>query len=422
MNAEVRVQETQAEASLIEQFAGLAKDQGGVSAETREKAFAEFKEAGLPHRRVEEWHYTDLRAKMRQAFAPAANAGEAVALPELLDDGATARIAIVDGYYRADLSSGVLPEGVTISPIAEGASLFPAKDAIISLNAAFQQEGVSIEVAEGVEVATAIEISHITTGAEKATYPRNRFVVGNGANVLIVERFLGEAGAVYQTNAATEIRVGDEASATFIKLQDESRKAQHLDSVALKIGAHADVNHFTLNAGSDLSRTQLFVEFEGEESNLGARGISVLGDTQHSDVTLFVDHAVPNCESRELYKSVIADKARSVFQGKIIVRPDAQKTDGQMMVQSLLLSEEAEMNAKPELEIFADDVQCAHGSTTGEIDEDLLFYLRARGIPEAEARKMLVLAFLAEAIEEIENERVVALLETQLRALLGSEE
>lgn len=426
MNAEARVKETQAEASLIEQFSKLAKDQGGLAAETREKAFADFRSAGLPHRRVEEWHYTDLRAKMREAYAPAEGGRTPEVLPAPVDDGPVLRLFIVDGQYRADLGSSEMPEGVTVSSPREVEvkdSLFPSKDAVIDLNTAFCQGGVVVTVAPGTELTEAIEIVHLVTQPETASYSRNRIEIGAQASVLVIERFEGAASdAAYQTNAASEISVGDKARVNIIKLQDEATAAQHLDSVSIKVGAEADVHHFTLNAGGDLSRTQMFVEFLGEEAKLGCRGISILGSKQHSDVTLFVDHAVPNCESRELYKSVIDEKARCVFQGKIVVRPDAQKTDGQMMVQSLLLSEEAEVNAKPELEIFADDVQCAHGSTTGDIDEDLLFYLRARGIPEADARKMLILAFLAEAVEETENDRVIALLESKVRALLGAEE
>lgn len=267
-----------------------------------------------------------------------------------------------------------------------------------------------------------IEIVRYTDGTEVSSYTSTRVEIGAGAKALFIESFEGESAADYQSNTFTQINIGDNADIHWLKLQVESEKAQHIETLSIELGAKVNFQHFIYNEGSALSRAQLFVELKGEGTHAGLRGISLLKDAQHADITLYVNHAVPECDSREYYRTVVDDKARAVFQGKIIVEPGAQKTDGQMMIKSLLLSDTSEINVKPELEIFADDVQCAHGSTTGDIDEDLLFYLMARGIPEDLARKILILAFLSEAIEEFEEERSVEILEAMTRKWLGAED
>ncbi len=202
----------------------------------------------------------------------------------------------------------------------------------------------------------------------------------------------------------TELRLGAKAAIDHIKIEREGDDAVHLGTALVEIGPDARYNAFQFSTGAALVRNQTFARFAGEGSSLDISGALLLRGRQHCDTTLLVEHAVPRCTSRELFKAVLDGEARGIFQGKIIVAPDAQKTDGKQMAQALLLSETAEFDSKPELEIFADDVVCGHGSTSGQIDEELLFYLEARGIPEDEARALLIQAFIGEALERIEHE------------------
>lgn len=423
MNAPARIKETQAEQSLAAQFDAHFAGKTQTDAQTRSKAWEAFKAKGLPHRRIEEWHYTDLRTKMHDAFALSPEATPKADVLKGAGGLEAHRIAIVNGRYVPELSTqSDLPgltvkatDGVVTTDLAE-------QDAMVSLTQALVQGGVEISIAEGQTVDLPIEIVRYTDGNQVASYASTRVEIGAGAKALIIESFEGEDATEYQSNALTEIKVGDKADIHWIQLQVNSEKAQHIETLGIELGAEVNFQHFILNEGSKLSRAQIFLALKGEGTHAGLRGTSLLQGDQHSDITLFVDHAVPNCESREYYRAVIDDKARAVFQGKIMVKPDAQQTDGQMMIKSLVLSDTAEINAKPELEIFADDVQCAHGSTTGDIDEDLLFYLMARGIPEAQARKILILAFISEGIEELEEERAVALLEGMIKNRLHAED
>ena len=200
------------------------------------------------------------------------------------------------------------------------------------------------------------------------------------------------------------IQVGDNAELQHVRLMDDALDAANITTAIFTLGTKTRLNTFNLTNGAKVSRYQGFVTFAGEGAELTTNGVNMLGGQRHGDTTLQVDHAVPGCMSREVFRSVLDGRGHSVFQGRIIVRPDAQQTDGKMMTRALLLSDEAEIDNKPELEIFADDVSCGHGATTGALDESLLFYLRARGLPEKEAQALLVEAFVGEAIESIQND------------------
>ncbi|OYW37270.1 MAG: Fe-S cluster assembly protein SufD [Azorhizobium sp. 12-66-6] len=239
-----------------------------------------------------------------------------------------------------------------------------------------------------------------------ATFTRRLVHVGTGARVTLVESFSGRNGVAYQVNDALELAVGDDSHVDYIRVQEEGDAALHLGTVMLQVGRNAKFHSFGLTTGAALSRVSVFGHLAGTHTQVGLRGVTLLKDRQHADVTLLLDHAVPHCESRELFKTVLADESHGVFQGKIVVRQAAQKTDGRMMSQSLMLGEFAQMDNKPELEIFADDVQCGHGATAGDLDEDLLFYLKARGIPAKEAEALLIEAFVGEALEFVENDDV----------------
>jgi FeS assembly protein SufD len=233
---------------------------------------------------------------------------------------------------------------------------------------------------------------------------RSVVLIEEGASLDLLESYASLGDTELQRNAVTEIEVGNKASLNHVKLQKESGTAFHLVTWLLKLDTDANYKAFQFSTGAVLSRSQIYAAFTGEGSALDVSGALLMRGHQHCDTTLIVEHRVPRCTSRELFKAVLDNEARGVFQGKIVVSPGAQKTDGKQMAQALLLSETAEFDSKPELEIFADDVVCGHGSTSGQIDEDLLFYLESRGIPEVQARALLIQAFVGEAVERIDHE------------------
>ncbi|WP_186397522.1 Fe-S cluster assembly protein SufD [Stappia sp. TSB10GB4] len=439
MTIEPRTLETRAETDLAEAYYRDrdALPGGAAVAGIRKSAFDAFRRSGLPHRRVEEWKYSDLRARLKSipAFAARRSDDDAKAALAALDDvyGAADRyrLVIVDGHFHAGLSdvAALAEAGVRVRPLAEalveeGESLMhlpqiAAGDAATGLNAVFCADGLVLSLSEGASLDKPVEIVHALSASAVSTSERVIVTAAKGAKATVLETFIGGAEGSF-SNTLTDIRAGDEAEVTVARLQAEAAGTTHVGSAVVTLGAETKVKLIGAGIGSGFARHQSFIAFTGEGSRADLLGITMVRAGQHVDQTLVVDHAVPHCDSRELFKTVVGDGAKGIFQGKIIVRPHAQKTDGQMMTQSLLLSDDAEMSLKPELEIFADDVQCAHGATSGQIDEDLLFYLRSRGIPEAEARTLLVLAFLSEAVEEIGEEIVVEAFEERIRAWLDA--
>ena len=392
----------------------------GKAAETRAQAFEAFDRAGLPHRRLEDWKYTDLRALMREvlplAAAPDAEAlkrAEAalVSLPTV--DGP--RLVLVDGAFApalsglAGLESGVrvqtLREALEDSNNAELLNNGAEPGAMIALNAAMATDGVLVTVADGAVPAKPIHIVHVATRASAASYTRSFLKIGKAARATLLESFVAAEGAgSYQVNDAVSVSVGGDAHLQHVRLMSDSADATNITTAIFTVGAKARLTTFNMTSGGALSRYQGHLTFAGEGAEVNANGVNLLNGRQHADTTLFLDHAVPHCMSREVFRAVLDDRAHSVFQGRIIVRPHAQKTDAKMMTRALLLSDEAEADNKPELEIFADDVTCGHGATTGALDESLLFYLRARGLSEKEAQALLIQAFVGEAIESITSD------------------
>ncbi|HEY2248510.1 MAG TPA: Fe-S cluster assembly protein SufD [Bradyrhizobium sp.] len=384
--------------------------------ETRRQAFEGFERAGLPNRRIEEWKYTDLRALMREVLplAPAPDAAAIkrarAALKTVRISGAV-RLVLVDGGFVPELSDAT-EAGVSVKTLREalegaGSDLLTtdATDAMISLNAAMATDGMIISAADGATVARPLQIIHVATASKASTFTRSHLTIGKGARVTLVESFVAADGAnAYQTNDTVILSIGDGSELSHVRLMADALDAANVTSGIFAVGAKTKYDFFNMTSGGALSRFQGFVTLSGEGSELNVNGINLLKGSQHGDTTLVVDHAVPNSTSREIFRAVVDDRAHSVFQGRIIVRPNAQKTDGKMMTRALLLSDEAEADNKPELEIFADDVTCGHGATAGALDESLLFYLRARGLPEKDAQALLIQAFVGEAIEGIAND------------------
>ena len=388
----------------------------------RATAFERFASAGLPHRRVEEWKYTDLRALMRDAKplagvpdaaakARAKTAGDALASIE------ARRIVLVDGAFVPELSdlAGLEP-GLAIGSLARALAagddavaahlgkIVPTDDVAVALNTAFMGDGVVILVGEGVALARPLQLVFFNSGERPASvFTRSLVLIGKGARAMVVESHEGAPGADYQVNTALELKIADDAHVDHVKITRAGAGTLHISTLIAAVGAHARFNEFLFTGGAAVVRNQLFVRFEGEGTVAGIRGANLLAGRQHVDTTVLADHVAGACTSRELFKSVLDGESRGVFQGKITVRPKAQRTDAKMATHALLLSGTAEADNKPELEIFADDVQCGHGATTGALDDDLLFYLKARGIPAKEAEALLIQAFVGEAVEGIEH-------------------
>jgi Fe-S cluster assembly protein SufD len=386
------------------------------SGETRQKAFEAFERAGLPTRRIEDWKYTDLRVLMREVL-PLAAAPDQAALTKASDVAKAVavenahRLVLVDGVFAPKLSDlAGLEKGFRVQSLHEALDagsdlLAAATDVMVSLNAAMATDGVVVSVDDGIALTKPVQIVHVATASSASMFTRSRVQVGIGARITLIESFAAVPGAKsYQVNDALIVAVGDEADVAHIRLMDDAADAVNISSGLVTVGAKSKVNFLGLTSGGRVSRYQGFVTLAGEGSELSVNGVNLLKGSQHGDMTLVVDHAVPNCTSREVFRAVVDDRAHSVFQGKIIVRPDAQKTDGKMMTRALLLSDEAEADNKPELEIFADDVTCGHGAAIGALDESLLFYLRARGLSEKEAQALLIQAFVGEAIESIADD------------------
>ncbi|MBS0250478.1 MAG: Fe-S cluster assembly protein SufD [Proteobacteria bacterium] len=438
----VAVMKTKAEQAISESFEAAAEKLPGtdVVRERRAQAIGAFSSLGLPHRRIEEWKYTDLRANVKEIFPAALDDAMPLTIAELIVAlGPLAhvdahRIVFVNGHHRAGLGDFADAAGFEVAALGEllatatedvSADLVSTPeggDAVETLNTAFVTDGAVVRVTEGASASKPLLIVFVRTGGSASSVAVRNFVtVEDGASATVIEAHVVLPGAAQdaQLNALTEVTVGNNAALHHAKVAVDEGKALHLTSCDVTLSADATYRNFQFSAGLGLARNGLNVIFEGEGGKIDLSGGYLARRAEHIDTTLVVDHAVPRCESRELFKGVLEDHGRGVFQGKIIVRPDAQKTDGKQMSQALMLSEDAEFDSKPELEIYADDVVCGHGTTVAELDPDLLFYCRSRGIPEKEARALMIESFIGEAIEKVENEQLRGALASYATQWLG---
>ncbi len=420
---------TAAEKTLGEQFRMFRSlPEGQMFGADREQAFAAFAAAGLPHRRIEAWHYTDLRSLLRDGLPPAAaptaaTVAKAKIFIASLPLAPGGRAILLDGAFSAELSSlATLDEGISVSPVFEafGAGPLPSDvsaserlggaESVVSLNAAFVQGGIVLDVAAGTKSAQPIEILSIGSGAiPAALYTRSYLRLGEGASASVVERHAALEGVRCQANHVLVMSIGDGASLDHVaKITSLGTDTLHIGSLLARLGSDASLLSSTLIATGGVTRRQVFLEFAGPRSKAYFRGVSLLDGRCHADTTLVITHTAPHCVSRELYKHVLDGESTGVYQGKVVVAPGAQKTDGKMLSKAVFLDEGSAMYNKPELEIFADDVACGHGATVGALDDDQLFYLRARGIPLKEAEALLLEAFADEAIEDVADEQLRA--------------
>ncbi|MBU2090184.1 MAG: Fe-S cluster assembly protein SufD [Alphaproteobacteria bacterium] len=388
----------------------------------RADSAARYRATGLPTPKVEAWRYTNLKDLVGIDFASAPVVGD-MALDSLPRASLLAVnghvLAFVNGRLRPDLSTlDTLPAGVTLLPLSEaihsdeqalsahlGRLVEAEENPFVDLNTALMEDGVVLRLADGAVLDKPLHIISVGAVADTplAFFPRLLAVLGRDARATIFESHAGIGEGAYLSAMASEIVLGAGAHLEHYKLQNESQSAFHVANTRVTVEAGAVYDNFVLQIGSRLSRNEVHTALIGEGASCRLNGAYLGAARQHLDSTTFIDHAVPGCASREVYKGVLDDQAHGVFQGKILVRRDAQQTDGHQLNRALLLSRQAEVNAKPELEIYADDVKCSHGATVGELADDQLFYLQARGIDRETARGLLIEAYVQEALDEIGN-------------------
>ncbi|MFK7764057.1 MAG: Fe-S cluster assembly protein SufD [Roseobacter sp.] len=405
--AEPAVQQSTTDARL----ATLNMPEGGWSATARKEALARVQSTGLPDRRDEYWKYTRPDTLTQAVAAPAALFDNAEA--PIFGDVDRVNVVFVDGVFDAEASDDLTLEGVSIERLAEASSdihwardLYgvleargqdPVARPLAALNTAFATDGVVIHVTGKASKPISLQYHHRDETSDAILHHVIR--VDPGAEVTVLEN--GPAAARF--NKVMEVDIADTGVFHHIRAQGRDHERRAATHIFTRLGQESVFKSFTLTANGVLTRNECVIELTGDDAMAHVAGACVGDGDFHHDDTVFVTHDAVNCESRQVFKKVLRNGATGVFQGKILVQPGAQKTDGYQISQSLLLDEDSQFLAKPELEIYADDVACSHGSTSGAIDEDGLFYLRSRGIPEGPATDLLTLAFLAEAVEEIEN-------------------
>ncbi len=404
----------------------------------RDHAIERFAETGIPTPRMEDWRFTDLRRMARTSFAVPRTepAPDLDWIAPWYIDGPCHRLVFVNGRFAPDYSDiGELPPGVRLRPLADAISDDPgllASDlgkcadrhdgALVDLNTAMMRDGLVLRLDRGAVLDAPVQLVHVAVapGEPIAVHPRVLIVAAEGSRASVFETYLGVAGGTYWTNAVAEIAVGPDAAVAHVKLQQESTTAFHTGFSRVAVARGGSYSGFVMSLGARLARTETRVALDGEHASCRIDGGVLLRDRQHGDVTTEIDHRVPNCQSRQTFKNVLDGRSRSVFQGRVVVRQHAQKTDAGQSNRNLLLSPGAVADSKPELRIFADDVKCSHGATVGELDKDALFYLTSRGIDATEARGLLIEGFVGELIDGIEQPAVAARLRRALDGWLAA--
>ena len=400
-------------AELISKYIGSAP----WTRQWRQQAFERFQRLGLPSTKDESWRFTNIKALARESFGRPVGGPElspAEVAPYLLT-GSRYNMVFLDGAFQPQLSRlADLPEGVSLTPISEaliadGAlpnhlAKIEQKDGFAALNGAFLENGMVLRVAPGVVLSEPIELVYLvrpTQGQAPVVHPYNLIQVGENAEASVVESYFGLGEGVYWTNAVTQVEVAANGRLRYYYEQHESESAYHIHRlhVAQERGSSFRAHHLLIGGG--LVRNEAEVVFRGEGAETFINGLYVGHGRQHLDNHLFIDHAVPHCSSTQFFKGIMDDQSHGVFCGRIVVREDAQKTDSKQTNRNLLLSTEAMIDTQPQLEIYADDVKCAHGATTGQLDEDALFYLRTRGLDPESARDLLVYAFAHEVLDRM---------------------
>ena len=401
MNVHAPVRIGPAEQVLIDQL----KAAGASAAAER------LQTIGLPTRKVESYHYTDLKMLLR-AVPELAGATPALSEPAFRVPSAH-RIPMTNGV--ADVS-GAMPPGM-VATLAKGSAVTERDDVLVRLNSALAKETLRVEIQS--RVTEPVHIDRRTEGNVPVHAVDSAHIfVADGSVATVIETFSGTDEA-HVSNHASYVAVGEGAKLTHILLDLSGGKATTFATAEYHLGGGAKLRTIAIHVGAGLSRFNLFARHEGEGAHGDFTGLNLVTEGQHSDITLEVTHAVPRCSSKPLFKQIARGRSTAAFQGKIVVARDAQKTDAKLMMQGLMLSDEAQIYSKPELEIFADDVVCGHGSTTGALDVESMFYLKSRGIPQAEAESMLVRGFIEEILDPVEDEELHLALEGVLEKWLN---
>jgi Fe-S cluster assembly protein SufD len=403
---------TQAKIDATEaRLAGLRAPEGGWSAPARADALSRLRAMGLPHARDEYWKYTKPQSLVA-AEAPKAEVFVTDEAP-MFADRDSLKIVFVDGVFDADASDDLSLEGISIDRLANAQDIHwatdiygvleakgqdPVERPLAALNTAFATDGVLIHVTG--KAAKPVNLIYRHSDETSDVVLHHVIKVDAGAELTLLEN--GAAAA--RLNTALEVDIADTGTLHHVRVQGRDHERRAATHAFARLGAESTFKSFTLTVNGALTRNETVIELTGDDAVAHVAGACMGDGDFHHDDTVFVTHDAVNCESRQVFKKVLRNGATGVFQGKILVKPDAQKTDGYQISQSLLLDDDSQFLAKPELEIYADDVACSHGSTSGAIDEDALFYLRARGLPRGIAEDLLTIAFIAEAVQEVEDE------------------
>ncbi len=391
----------------------------------RQDAFTRFSDVGFPTTHDEDWRFTNVSAVSGAPFDLAEPAS--VAKKQLEPFGIAAfacQLVFVNGLFSKDLSAvSAMPKGVKIGSLAaqlvqDPASLEPhlgrylniERDAFAALNSAFLEDGIYVEVPAGTAVEAPIYAMFVTVpgSAPSMNHPRNLIIAGESSQVTVVEDYvsLGEAEGASFSNTATELIAGDNANVSHYMIVREGEKTYNFSTLRIQQGRSANVATHSLLLGGALIRNNVHPVLAGEGSECLINGLFMARGRQHMDNYMLVEHASPHCDSRQFYNGILSDQSHGVFHGRIIVHKDAQKTDAKQTNRNLLLSDDAQIDTKPQLEIYADDVKCTHGATIGQVDENALFYLRSRGLDEVSARHVLLLAFANECLDRMSSQQV----------------
>ncbi|WP_428937958.1 Fe-S cluster assembly protein SufD [Fontivita pretiosa] len=404
----------------------------------RQRGIDRFSEVGFPSTRLEDWRHTNVAPIARIPFKPAPpneQASIALIYPYSFGHDAVCQVVFVNGVYSPGLSSlRALPKGLRVASLASllqtgsrrleshlGRYADIQANPFVALNTGFIRDGAVVYLENNTTIDRPIHLLFLTTpgGEPIVTHPRVLVVVGQNVDAKIVETYVGVGTGVYFTNAVSEVVLGEHSRLDHCRLQHETLEAFHVSTTQVQVGRSSTFITQSATLGAQLTRNDVNIVLSGEAAEATMNGLVILNGTQHCDNHTLLDHASPNCPSHELYKHVLDGSSTGVFRGKILVRPGAQKTDSKQTSRSLLLSDDAEMNSQPALEIYADDVKCTHGSTTGPVDEEMLFYIRSRGVAQEAARHLLTYAFAADITRRIAVEPVRRYVENYMAAQHG---
>lgn len=407
---------------------GVAKD---PLHKLRNTGWKEFERIGFPiHRRGNElWKYTDLRQVDRSEFrfgVPSAYVDRAELLRRVILPDAWQNVVFVDGVLDANLSDASdAPSGATLKSLSDFEHLGKLADctdnAFVSLNTAFLGDGVFLEVADDVEVGNPIHLVFVTTDTDsglRAVYPRVAIAMANGGSAIVIESHVAMSDATHISAPVSEITLDEDAALKHYRLQIDGEKSFHFSTTRVLQETGSDYRSTSFSVGSEIGRNDIFTHLIGEYAESNLHGVYLTTNLQHQDNEISTTHAAPHCTSDQYYKGILSGRSRAVFSGKITVERGAQKTDANQKDLNLLLSHGAEVDTKPSLEIYADDVKCAHGATAGHVDEDTLFYLQSRGVDYDTAQAMLIRGFAAEILSEFEDDDLYTFLESQLDDLM----